>query len=49
MDTTFFENCGVDMDMDTAWNRFPPNSAWNHLVFWGSFRIQKYTVVIDKQ
>ena len=29
MDTVIFENRGVDMDMDmdTAWNRCPPNSA----------------------
>ena len=26
VDTEIFENFGVDMDMDTAWNRCPPNS-----------------------
>ena len=24
--TEFFENRGVDTEMDTAWNRCPPNS-----------------------
>ena len=27
MDTEVFKNRGVDVDMDTAWNRCPPNSA----------------------
>ena len=45
MDTTFFENRGVDMDK--VWNRYPPNSKLDaHLnqkrwwtVFWAKCKV----------
>ena len=32
MDTKFLEKRGVDMDVDTAWNRCPPYSDTNNLI-----------------